>query len=123
MSGNDTALIAPRTQYDPSEVALVGADKRRFVVPIHSFGTEGERYVVVRLTAHGNLALRELCHTEAQREVWRFPSYEFIIRENSLTASQVSVFALEAGFGSDILLFFFFFVRSRPVVHHMSMLS
>ncbi|PWY76987.1 hypothetical protein BO70DRAFT_256324, partial [Aspergillus heteromorphus CBS 117.55] len=46
-------------------------------------------YVVVRFTARGNEVLRQLCHTDVQKEVWRFPSYEFIIRNGSLSVAQV----------------------------------
>ena len=46
-------------------------------------------FVWVRLTAKGNLALLDLCHTHDQKTVWQFPSYEFCIRKNSLTVAQV----------------------------------
>lgn len=82
--------VAPRVSYDPEAVAVVGAFRNRFVQPIRVFEDQGEEYVVVRLTAKGNAALREVCHTSDQRAVWRFPSYEFVVRPNSLSVAQVS---------------------------------
>ncbi|KAJ5421226.1 hypothetical protein N7491_009671 [Penicillium cf. griseofulvum] len=40
----------------------------------------GAEYYIVRLTAYGNAALRELCRTLEQREVWSWPSYEFLVK-------------------------------------------
>ncbi|KAJ5205115.1 hypothetical protein N7472_001563 [Penicillium cf. griseofulvum] len=40
----------------------------------------GAEYYIVRLTAYGNAALRELCRTPEQREVWSWPSYEFLVK-------------------------------------------
>lgn len=79
-----------RVRYDPELVANVGAFKNRFVLPIHAYEEEGEEFVAVRLTARGNEALREVCHTADQKEVWRFPSYEFVVRKDSLSVAQVS---------------------------------
>lgn len=79
-----------RVRYDPESVANVGVFKNRFVLPIRAYEEEGEEFIVVRLTARGNEALREVCHTADQKEVWRFPSYEFVVRKDSLSVAQVS---------------------------------
>ena len=76
-------------RYDPESVANVGVFKNRFVLPIRAYEEEGEEFIVVRLTARGNEALREVCHTADQKEVWRFPSYEFVVHKDSLSVAQV----------------------------------
>ena len=81
--------VISRAPYDPESVALIGNFKNRFVQPVRVFESEGEEYVVVRLTAKGNEALREVCHTSDQRAVWRFPNYEFAVWKNSLSVVQV----------------------------------
>ena len=79
-----------RVRYDPESVANVGVFKNRFVLPIRAYEEEGKEFIVVRLTVRGNEALREVCHTADQKEVWRFPSYEFVVRKDSLSVAQVS---------------------------------
>lgn len=81
--------VLVRTQYDPSEIAVVGTFKNKFVLPVCAYEEDGETYVVVRLTAKGNEALREVCHTADQRNVWRFPNFEFVVRKGSLSVAQV----------------------------------
>ena len=76
--------------YDPATVAVTGTSRDRFLVPAREFVEDGVRWVVVRLTARGNEALRQLCHTNDQKTVWRFPCYEFTIRANSIRVQQVS---------------------------------
>lgn len=81
--------VLVRTQYDPNETAVVGTFKNKFVLPVRAYEEDGETYVVVRLTAKGNKALREVCHTVDQRNVWRFPNFEFVVRKGSLSVAQV----------------------------------
>lgn len=55
-------------------------------------------YIWCRLSNRGNAALWTLCFTNVQREVWRWPSYDFLVkvkRENGvlvpvIKAEQVS---------------------------------
>lgn len=82
-----TALV--RVSYDPARQNTTGPDHNKMVVPIRSYEENGDEYVVVRLTANGNEALRTFCHTAAQKEVWRFPSFEFVVRKGSLTVNQI----------------------------------
>ena len=77
-------------QYDPESVANVGVFKNCFVLPIHVYEEEGEEFIVVCLTAWGNEVLCEVCHTADQKEVWCFPSYEFMVCKDSLSVMQVS---------------------------------
>nr|POF03162.1 hypothetical protein CFP56_75889 [Quercus suber] len=92
---NSTALI--RRPYDPTTVAVTGPFQNKFVEVVRAANANDapnddntSDLVVVRLTAKGNQALSELCHTTEQKTVWRFPSYEFVIHKDSITASQVS---------------------------------
>ena len=75
--------------YDPESVANVGVFKNCFVLPIHTYEEDGEEFIVVCLTAQGNEALCEVCHTADQKEVWHFPSYEFVVHKDSLSVVQV----------------------------------
>lgn len=87
-NNENTALV--RVQYDPSVQDITGAMVNKFVSPIRvaRYDEKGRRILIVRLTAAGNKALQELCHTNEQKEVWRFPSYEFEVVEGSLKVSQ-----------------------------------
>ncbi|KAF7585224.1 hypothetical protein BBP40_011657 [Aspergillus hancockii] len=78
--GTSPLPLVERAQYDPQLVARTGSLMNKFVEPQSAYEHNGEEYVVVRLTAKGNEALRELCHTEEQKEVWRFPCYEFTVK-------------------------------------------
>lgn len=82
-----TALV--RVSYDPTNQNTTGPDHNKMVVPIRSYMDDGDEYVVVRLTAKGNEALRTFCHTTAQKEVWRFPAFEFAVRKGSLSVAQI----------------------------------
>uniref|UniRef100_A0A7N2N7K4 Uncharacterized protein n=1 Tax=Quercus lobata TaxID=97700 RepID=A0A7N2N7K4_QUELO len=91
---NSTALV--RRSYDPTAVAVIGPFQNKFVEVVRAANPADapnddntSDLVVVRLTAKGNQALFELCHTHDQKEVWCFPSYEFVIHKDSITASQV----------------------------------
>ncbi|KAK5139300.1 hypothetical protein LTR04_003706 [Oleoguttula sp. CCFEE 6159] len=77
-----------RQSYDPTQVALAGDNQNRRVVPVRK-DPDNDEYVCVRLTAKGNEALLQLCHTADQKTVWTFPSYEFTVRKGSLTAAQL----------------------------------
>ncbi|KAK5019996.1 hypothetical protein LTR60_000934, partial [Cryomyces antarcticus] len=55
-------------------VALAGANQNRLVVAVRE-DPDNDEYVCVRLTAKGNEALLQLCHTADQKTVWTFPSY------------------------------------------------
>lgn len=83
-----SALIS-RVLYDPTEVAVWGSGAARLFSPVSSHEKGGIKYVTVRLTARGNEGLREVCHTAEQKEVWRFPSYEFTVREGSIRVAQI----------------------------------
>lgn len=92
---SSNALV--RRSYDPTRVATAGPSQNKLVEVVRQATTDDapnaddtSSLVVVRLTAKGNQALYELCHTADQKEVWRFPSYEFVIHKGSITASQVS---------------------------------
>ena len=50
-------------QYNLESVANVGVFKNCFVLPICMYEEEGEEFIVVCLTAQGNEALCEVCHT------------------------------------------------------------
>ncbi|KAG9940428.1 hypothetical protein KCU85_g9963, partial [Aureobasidium melanogenum] len=91
---SSNALV--RRSYDPTRVATAGPSQNKLVEVVRQATTDDapnaddtSSLVVVRLTAKGNQALYELCHTADQKEVWRFPSYEFVIHKGSITASQV----------------------------------
>lgn len=71
------ALI--RTPSDPSQV-LPQSSTLLNIVRRATTAEGGADYFVVRLTAAGNGALRELCRTPEQREVWSWPSYEFLVK-------------------------------------------
>ena len=88
-SPSQSSALISRVSYDPAEVAVRGSDAARLFSPVASYEEGGVRYVTVRLTAKGNEGLREVCHTAEQREVWRFPSYEFTVREGSIRVAQI----------------------------------
>ena len=77
-------------QYDPEMVAVVGSYKNQFALPVRTYKQDGDEIIVVWLTAQGNEALCEVCHTSDQKDVWRFPSFEFAVCKDSLSISQVS---------------------------------
>ncbi|KAL3435104.1 hypothetical protein BDV09DRAFT_185238 [Aspergillus tetrazonus] len=85
----DSALL--RRPYDPTTQGTAGQFLNKFTIPVSGFqdGQTGHSYAVVRLTAKGDRALFDLCHNNVQREVWRFPSYEFVVRVGALTVKQV----------------------------------
>lgn len=60
--GLETCLT--RTAYEPESVAVVGVFRNRFVLPIRAYKEGGDEFVVVRLTAKGNEALREAACSE-----------------------------------------------------------
>ncbi|KAJ5211418.1 hypothetical protein N7472_001557 [Penicillium cf. griseofulvum] len=68
-----------RTPSDPSQVTPT-ASTLFSLVRRATTAEGGAEYYIVRLTAHGNAALRELCRTPEQREVWSWPSYEFLVK-------------------------------------------
>ena len=84
-------------EFDPATVAVVGLYKSCFVMPVCIYEKDGDEIIVVQLTAWGNEALREVCHTADQRDVWRFPSYEFAVCKDSLSITQVSVGSSQTG--------------------------
>ena len=69
-----------RTAYNPTLKAPNSASLFSIIHRATRGDGTGPDYAIVRLTNTGNLALRELCHTADQRQVWTFPSYEFFIR-------------------------------------------
>ncbi|KAJ5422792.1 hypothetical protein N7491_011237 [Penicillium cf. griseofulvum] len=68
-----------RTPSDPSQVTPT-ASTLFSLVRRATIAEGGAEYYIVRLTAYGNAALRELCRTLEQREVWSWPSYEFLVK-------------------------------------------
>ncbi|KAJ5810760.1 hypothetical protein N7447_010276 [Penicillium robsamsonii] len=68
-----------RTPSDPSQVTPT-ASTLFSLIRRATTAEGGAEYYIVRLTAHGNAALRELCRTPEQREVWSWPSYEFLVK-------------------------------------------
>lgn len=88
-----TAGSLTRTATDPSQVDPQSNNLFQVVRPApHNLG--GAQYFVARLTDHGNRALGELCFTETQREVWSWPSYEFLVKRRpngspGITVAQV----------------------------------
>lgn len=86
----DNALL--RRLYDPTTQGTAGQFLNKFTIPVSGFqdAQTGHSYAVVRLTAKGDRALFDLCHNDVQREVWRFPSYEFVVRVGALTVKQVA---------------------------------
>lgn len=91
-SSDDTSpafTSLPRIPYNPETYSQLST---QFIQATGSYEEEGVRFVSVRLTYAGNRALFDLCHTQDQREVWRFPSYEFTIRKDSIRVRQASLF-------------------------------
>jgi hypothetical protein len=85
--------VLSRRPYDPTIQGTAGQFLNKFTIPVSGFQDEqtGHAYAVVRLTAKGDRALFDLCHNDVQREVWRFPSYEFVVRVGALTVKQVGL--------------------------------
>jgi hypothetical protein len=93
----ENALVrinANRTIYDPSTVGQTGPLRKKLLEHTHQFKVNGDWYETVRLTAMGNTALRQLCHTEDQKAVWRFPAYPFTVRRGAISVEQVSTLLL-----------------------------
>ena len=70
-------------------------------------------YVWVRLSDQGNIALWSLCFTAVQREVWSWPSYDFLVKVKRqrgvlklvIRAEQVSLYRTSAlSFSFSILI-------------------
>ena len=95
----------PRSPYNPAHVA-VGAN--RLLEIVHPVIIDEKPYVIVRLTAKGNEALGQMCHTNVQkystlnflyfdrtnrfpREVWGFPCFEFPLRINENARLAITV--------------------------------
>ncbi|KAL4867976.1 hypothetical protein BDV12DRAFT_209431 [Aspergillus spectabilis] len=98
MSSDTSATLDPfadnahfRRAYDPTTQGSSGDFMNKFTVPISGFEDPniGHSYAVVRLTAKGDGSLFDLCHNSVQKEVWRFPSYEFVVRVGALSVKQV----------------------------------
>jgi hypothetical protein len=75
--GPTGALV--RVTSDPNKVL---PNSSRFIQISGPFTLPGSKvqYLRCRLTRAGNQALRELCHTAIQREVWSWPTYEFYVK-------------------------------------------
>ncbi|RMJ20748.1 hypothetical protein PHISP_08382 [Aspergillus sp. HF37] len=82
-------MAAAMVPYDPATVAVTGTARNRFLLPCGESWDGRVRWVTVRLTAKGNEALGQLCHTNDQRTVWSFPCYEFTIRADSIRIQQI----------------------------------
>ena len=86
--GPETSLVC--IQYNLESVATIGVFKNCFVLSIHTYEKDGDEFIVVHLTVRGNEVLCEVCHTADQKDVWCFPSYEFVVCKDSLSVIQVS---------------------------------
>ena len=71
--------------YNLKSVTNVGVFRNCFALPIHMYKEEGEEFIVVHLTAQENKALCKVCYMTNQKEVWHFPSYEFVVYKDSLS--------------------------------------
>ena len=60
--GLETCLT--RTAYEPESVAVVDVFKNCFILQIRAYKEDGDKFVVVRLAAKGNEALREAACSE-----------------------------------------------------------
>lgn len=61
--GLETCLT--RTAYEPESVAVVDVFKKNlFILQIRAYKEDGDKFVVVRLAAKGNEALREAACSE-----------------------------------------------------------
>lgn len=66
-SAAENAIILTNTNrmiYDPSSVGQTGPLQKKLLEHTHEFKINGNWYETVQLTAMGNTALRQLCHTE-----------------------------------------------------------
>ncbi|KAF7116988.1 hypothetical protein CNMCM5793_005635 [Aspergillus hiratsukae] len=78
-----------RVQYDPARLHETGPLRKKMLDYGQEHFVHGNWYQTVRITALGNKALRELCHTQDQKTVWRFPSYSFVVRKGSISVEQL----------------------------------
>ena len=80
--------------YDPATVAR-GSFKLFEEVERDREEETNREYVLVKLTAAGNEALRLLCHIQVQREIWSWKPYPFWVRTRNggltVTANYVSI--------------------------------
>lgn len=78
-AGPGPAGALVRVASDPNQVL---PNSSRFIQTSGPFTFPGSKvqYLRCRLTRAGNQALRELCHTAIQREVWSWPTYEFYVK-------------------------------------------
>ncbi|KAJ0418236.1 hypothetical protein BJY00DRAFT_315129 [Aspergillus carlsbadensis] len=95
-SPNVTAV--PRHRYDPAVQALHGDHRRKLWEVVHSYESpnpypkgksQKDVWITVRLTAWGNAKLWESCKGPKQKDVWRYPCYEFVMREGALSEEQI----------------------------------
>ena len=66
-------------------MATIGVFKNHFVLPIHIYKKDGDKFIVVYLTVRRNKVLYEICYTADQKDVWCFLSYEFAVHKDSLS--------------------------------------
>jgi hypothetical protein len=101
--------VVPRRRYDPAVQALHGENKRKLwevvrrsesPAPYLKSKSKIDIWITVRLTAWGNAKLWERCKGPKQKEVWRYPCYDFVMREGALSEEQVCVFYLLSSFYS-----------------------
>jgi hypothetical protein len=105
----------PRHRYDPAVQALHGKHKRKLWEVVHSFESPApvpkgkakvDTWITVRLTAYGNAKLWERCKGPKLKEVWRYPCYDFVMREGALSEEQVCVLSISLLFYSPLALCF-----------------
>lgn len=101
-SGTIPAGAIPRIPANPTTVSPTS--KALFeVLP----GNSGTGWTIVRLTKHGNNALRECCSTPLQRQVWSWPVYEFMVKlrkDRTLVISADQVRFVRPSFPHDLSL-------------------
>lgn len=83
-----------RTRYDPAQESPT-SNRPLNVLGSASAEDGGTGYYLCRLTHAGNEALLQLCHTTEAREVWRYPSYEFVVKKTKKGGVEVPAIRVE----------------------------
>lgn len=86
MAAPGPGALVPAGSIPHGAPAQATGGTNQMVVPTNAVSADPQ-YVWCRLTVQGNAALWTLCFTNVQREVWRWPSYDFLVkvkRENGI---------------------------------------
>lgn len=89
MEDNIRVLVLCVNDFLPTEFTTLKKFQRTFRGDIVFSLYTPVQFVTVQLTAKSNEALREVCHTDDQKEVWRFSSYKSTVRKGSIRVAQV----------------------------------